>query len=234
MIVALFLFMPFQSETSEIVDSDLCPSVSPFNYIALSLTWTPGFCFQNEKCINLPVNRWTIHGTWPSNYAAPSPSYCCIAPDAEERVIQKFSHQLNKYWKGMGRSNTEFWNYEWNKHGTCGYGSRKLFGQLNYFQSTLLLFHAIDLDSSLSRKLILPHKFGLLSVYSLEHIRASLMSEYGKRVKFGCRNVQMHISGTSNFLKEIIFCFDKHKLRQINCVGKDFKCDGKFVHYVKY
>ncbi|RWS21172.1 ribonuclease Oy-like protein [Leptotrombidium deliense] len=216
------------------VNNELCPKTSPFDYIVLSLAWSPGYCFHNAKCKNTPENRWTIHGTWPTNIFQPHPHYCCVQPDLDQKVINNLIDGLNKYWPSCVKRNEEFWQHEWNKHGTCSYGSPMLSGQQNYFTGTLKLYHYINLNAGLQTLRITPHSFGRKSAYALEQIRFALFQIYGKRVTFSCRRVKTYAKRKSQILHEIFFCFDKYTMRLINCMGKDDgRCSQKEIHYIK-
>ncbi|ODN41819.1 T2 family ribonuclease [Piscirickettsia litoralis] len=119
-----------------------------FGYYAFAQTWLPEFCVQNpqkDSCKNLPTAsttaiKLTIHGLWPNYDEGGYPSYCSNSPgcsagqkakDCKIDINSSTESQLNTYMPGGSGG---FWQYEWEKHGTCS-----ALDQDTYFQEALKL-----------------------------------------------------------------------------------------------
>jgi len=113
----------------------------------LAYSWTPGFCYENKNkypgCIEPEdywLNHFTIHGLWPQYITTGYPQFCT---DEQFDILVPPSIGINSmatYWPNVKSSSTsnpdydDFWQHEWDKHGTCSELS-----QTNYFNYTIEL-----------------------------------------------------------------------------------------------
>lgn len=61
--------------------STSCQRPGKFDEARLALQWSPGICFNiiNKSCV-VNVDRFTIHGLWPSKVGGNDPQNCCNKP----------------------------------------------------------------------------------------------------------------------------------------------------------
>ncbi|GAB1219047.1 hypothetical protein ENUP19_0011G0047 [Entamoeba nuttalli] len=109
-------------------DFAMCSSNScavSYDYLLLVETWPGQFC--HSKCCDLPKTTmalkpgFTLHGWWP-NFVSGYPS-CCKSPYTDAQVSKmiendpEFMEALSYNWASL--SKCKFFNYEYDKHGTC-------------------------------------------------------------------------------------------------------------------
>jgi len=95
---------------------------------------------EEEKCYYLSLlktgDRWHIHGLWPQYTENSYPTFC----KKVEFDINKLSSilpELNEYWYSQDEKPDEFWQHEWEKHGSCMFQEMD---ELQYFSTTLGLY----------------------------------------------------------------------------------------------
>lgn len=59
-----------------------CP-VEQYDYDLLAFRWTPTLCLKKECVSN--VERWQIHGLWPTFFNGSWPSFCCKDSDHDKK-----------------------------------------------------------------------------------------------------------------------------------------------------
>ncbi|RWS28695.1 ribonuclease Oy-like protein [Leptotrombidium deliense] len=231
-VITLFLFLIESNFAANDLNVKACPKVN-FDYISLALNWGPGLCFLNQKCQKPFDNKWTIHGTWPSNERGRPPQNCCFLRFLDDNVIKQLYSKLNEAWPSLYGSDEKFWQHEWEKHGTCAFASKQLQGQANYFGESLRLYKSIDINGWLAKHSIVPQPLGERSVYPLEAIRSALSESHGGRVRFSCGRVDGRISNRIPLLQEVHLCFDKVTLQAVDCVrNDDHECGKRNVHFI--
>jgi hypothetical protein len=86
--------------------------------------WTVGM----QLCPH--ADEWTLHGLWPNTDA-------CTEKEFDPRAISSIKLTLEAKWSscyGTGAGNEDFWQHEWQKHGTCSG-----MDELTYFNTALAL-----------------------------------------------------------------------------------------------
>jgi len=123
--------------------------------------------------------------------------------------VSDIEDDLKKYWKSY-KGNTQFWDHEWTKHGTCCSDVSQLSSVPDFFKTTLGLRQQHDIATTLSNKGITPSDS---KTYSYQEI-ASALSSLGKgnAPLLGCTR-----SGGVQYIHEISFCLSK--------TLEDIKCD---------
>jgi ribonuclease I len=117
--------------------ADTAGESSMFDFYVYSMTYQPEFCRENSERFtgcHHPQQYWegqlTIHGLWPQRIDGTWPSECTserlrdqfyISPEDASNSIMP---ELEEKWPNIkadsnSRSHTEFWEHEWDKHGTC-------------------------------------------------------------------------------------------------------------------
>lgn len=131
-----------------------------FDYFTLAVSWSPGYAYKQlrtGKRINAKKIRpsWIIHGLWPSMFRG-SPMPTCGRTDIyfnrNRLVANKILNKLEKNWYTIldkqYSDNKKFWEYEFNKHGSCATRSSVIGDDVNYFGRTLELFSQLSIDTT--------------------------------------------------------------------------------------
>ncbi|KAG9091901.1 ribonuclease T2-like, partial [Ceratobasidium sp. 370] len=177
------------------VQRDLCCFNAPGGQFLLTQFW------DFSPAVG-PSDAWTIHGLWPDHCDGTYDANC--APERElyniTAVLQKSGHQnllnfMNKYWLNNNGTNEEFWEHEYNKHGTCistlepqcfKKTAREPFPELTtYVSKTIELYQASELPTFkwLKSKGIVP---STTATYNLTQIQNALASKTGFIPTVGC------------------------------------------------
>ncbi|XP_020409186.1 ribonuclease S-2 [Prunus persica] len=112
------------------------------------------FCknINGKGCNILPLPRiFTIHGLWPSNFTHRH------KPCINEASNDELRADLELSWRSFisGRSNMDFWEYEYNKHGKC---SDDKFSQTQYFDRARSLWKQYKPHALFSNRSLEPGK----------------------------------------------------------------------------
>lgn len=87
---------------------------------------------------------WSIHGLWPQYSENSYPKYCKKI-DFDIKKLDTIIDRLNAVWYSNQEPNAEFWQHEWEKHGTCMFDNMDEF---EYFQKVIDLYKtAIETNS---------------------------------------------------------------------------------------
>ena len=86
---------------------------------------------------------WHIHGLWPQYNNNSYPSFCRqVKFDINE--LRTILPDMEKYWYSTENPDTQFWEHEWEKHGSCMFNGMDEF---EYFNTALKLYtSALKLD----------------------------------------------------------------------------------------
>jgi len=183
-----------------------------------------------------PGTTWfTLHGLWPNYYNTSYPEYCTGTPlfDGTPYQLTKthaLTFPLRQYWPTLlpDRSTEWFWEYEYNKHGTCASSLPALNTQQKYLQAALSLRGTHDLAQVLRAQGIVPRDD---ASYSVQYIKDVVRSVYGADPVIGCNTDR---STKLPVLVEIGLCVAKN-LTFTNCSaatyakGLQLKCSGYVV-----
>jgi len=117
------------------------------NIYLFAYSWTQGFCYQNKNkypgCLEPEdywLNHFTIHGLWSQYPTTGYPQFCDDEPFDKLVPINIGMSEMTTYWPNVKSNSTnnenydDFWQHEWDKHGTCSGLS-----QINYFNYTINL-----------------------------------------------------------------------------------------------
>lgn len=100
---------------------------------------------------------FTVHGLWPNKFTGWHPANCNQRdPDYEfekENVSEAVQNEMNCEWQSYKNNTTNegFWEWEWEKHGTCALIFFKTWGDFDspqdaYFTTTMELNNQYDLN----------------------------------------------------------------------------------------
>jgi ribonuclease T2 len=86
-------------------------------------------------------STWTLHGLWPEW------AQDCKGTPFSEKALEPIRPEMESLYRScpeFGKTNLDFWDHEWSKHGTC-YAQRWNQTQVEYFVK------ALDLREELSK-----------------------------------------------------------------------------------
>nr|BAA24018.1 ribonuclease precursor [Nicotiana alata] len=185
----------------------LSPIYGTFEYMQLVLQWPTAFC-HTTACTIIPTN-FTIHGLWPDNVSTML-NYCEGRKNKYDSITDdKRKSDLYEHWpdliidKADCLDHQNFWEHEYNKHGTCCLPS---YNQEQYFNLALALKDKFDLLTSLRSHGIIPG-----TQYTVQRINRTI-----KAVTQGYPNLSC-TKGITMELLEIGICFDSRVKKVIDC-----------------
>ncbi|CAI0446358.1 unnamed protein product [Linum tenue] len=195
-----------------------------FDFFYLVMQWPPAFCNQpGARCKPRIPRTFTIHGMWPQTNSGGSPQDCPGAvPDVRRsgQVDEATLGLMDRQWPNLkrvrrGNGNSQFWTYEWNKHGTCSGWSLQ-----SYFRATVDRASGVDLLRELRSNGIQPDN----QLYARNRFRNAL-GRYSAVIS--CNNVRRRRT-ISKQIHEIWLCVHKDGSRIFPCArGTRFRnCGG--------
>ncbi|KAJ5155608.1 hypothetical protein N7492_008411 [Penicillium capsulatum] len=147
-----------------------------------------------------PDDSWTIHGLWPDycsggfdQFCDPSRKYSNISLILVDSGRGDLLEYLSEYWKDFRGDDSNLWQHEWNKHGTCvstleTHCYEDYIPQqevVDYFDKTAEVFKTLPSYEFLAAAGILPsHQ----QTYDLADIESALEQAHGAPVSVRCRN----------------------------------------------
>ncbi|KAF8681259.1 SNF2 family N-terminal domain [Rhizoctonia solani] len=182
------------------VQEDLCCFNAPGGQFLLTQFW------DFSPAVG-PKDSWTIHGLWPDHCdgsydanCAPERELFNITTVLEQSGQQKLLKYINQYWLNNNGTNEEFWEHEYNKHGTCistlepqcfKKSSKNQFPELvTYMTKTVELFQDLPTYKWLKAKGIVP---STTTTYTLAQIQQAVAAKTGFIPTVGC-NKQGYLS----------------------------------------
>nr|BAA24017.1 ribonuclease [Nicotiana alata] len=184
----------------------LSPVYGTFDQLQLVLTWPPSFC-HGKPCTRIPKN-FTIHGLWPDEQHG-------MLNDCGETFTKlrepREKKELDDRWPDLKRSRSDaqdvqsFWEYEYNKHGTC---CTELYDQAAYFDLAKNLKDKFDLLRNLKNEGIIPG-----STYTVDEIAEAIRAVTQAYPNLNCVGDPQKILE----LSEIGICFDRGATKVITC-----------------
>ncbi|KAL3317153.1 Ribonuclease T2 [Cichlidogyrus casuarinus] len=127
-----------------------------WDYMVFSQEWPPTFCM--DKQCKIAKKDFNIHGLWPSKYSHEQVSDCQGAPPFDAQNLIPIRSKLDLEWSDLfGKSDpTQFWEHEWDKHGTCAIEDDKIKTELNYFGVGLAIKQQVDTLNHLAKIQVTP------------------------------------------------------------------------------
>nr|ADZ74121.1 self-incompatibility associated ribonuclease S1 [Prunus pseudocerasus] len=191
----------------------LCFIMSTGSYVYFQFVqqWPPTNCRVRIKrpCSNpRPLQYFTIHGLWPSNYSNPTkPSNCNGSQFDTRKVSPKMRIKLKKSWPDVESGNdTRFWKDEWNKHGTC---SEERLNQMQYFERSHDMWLSYNITEILKNASIVPHP---TQTWTYSDIVSPIKTATGRTPTLRCKQDKK-----TQLLHEVVFCYEYNALKQIDC-----------------
>lgn len=208
-----------------------------FDMLLLVRTWPPTFCEQlreqREECTALPLQEFTLHGVWPEYSSGGWPQYCATtaaedsfttAKEAENNNYQRESSapksiypgidgeddddgKIRCEWPSFHGSTQNFWDHEWDKHGTCA--APLLGNRSEFFKTAMHLHDQFNLNRLFRSQGIWPVGNSQGMFESTEAARA-IKQEWGVTPRLACHK---------GSLAEVWICLDLD-LNLIECPRK--------------
>jgi len=180
-----------------------------YDYFTLSEQWGVTFC-RIQDCRATNPRRFSIHGFWPTTPEPPYPAYCRdvnFSPSA----IASLEDELNSEWPSYNPdgTNEEFWEYEYDKHGSCSLDNTLTNTQLKYFQQSLNLHETYNIDDVLNASGIVASDTKMYSKTELNNI---FRAAWGVIPTMDCSTV-----GGKPLLYEVRPCFTKAAMKPMDC-----------------
>ncbi|XP_014680659.1 PREDICTED: ribonuclease Oy-like isoform X3 [Priapulus caudatus] len=194
-----------------------------WDYLTYAQFWPTSDCIHLNSTgvpckIPEKTKSWTVHGLWPTHTGTIGPGYCNDSWPFNVSLLKTIESDLLVRWPSYEteKPETNLWNHEWIKHGTCAASLPSLRGELNYFTTGLKLNKDTSLESVLAAGGIVPTKDSSIQ-YELSDIESAIRKGLGTSGNILCA-WEKHTK--LNHLYSIEICLDKN-LTYIDCpVGK--------------
>jgi ribonuclease T2 len=203
---------------------DDCP-VQPFDYLLLVFRWAPSVCLAGPCVANYP-QQWVIHGLWPNFWDGSWPQFCCKPDKFDVKKVKAIEPQLLANWPNLlpKKSADSLWAHEWEKHGTCSTQSKKLVGEMNYFNSTLTLYNGYPVQKWLADAGINPNNG---TVITESNFLSVIRKHIPNSIEIHCESVK----GTSKmYIDSVSICLDKTSLTPIDCPSSKDTCKSGLIY----
>eukprot|EP01112_Ceratiomyxa_fruticulosa_P014232 TRINITY_DN405_c0_g1_i3.p1 TRINITY_DN405_c0_g1~~TRINITY_DN405_c0_g1_i3.p1 ORF type:complete len:225 (+),score=30.25 TRINITY_DN405_c0_g1_i3:106-780(+) len=120
-----------------------------FDFFLFVQDWPVSFCDTTTCQTNKITEQFGIHGLWPQNKDGSYPSYCS-GSNFSLNAIKSLLPILDNAWYSLTGNNSDFWDHEWTKHGTCAVEG-PITDQYSFFDNTLNLFNLYNITDILQR-----------------------------------------------------------------------------------
>lgn len=199
-----------------------CSTNYKFDYVQLTLMWSPGACATSpQECKKIQDRHFTVHGMWPTKRGTREPAFCCFDNNFDFNALKPILPELDEFWYSYIDTNSRsFWSHEWMKHGTCSRDVKQLVGELSYFGTTLKMAKSLDILGELAKAGIVPNKDD--KSYSSDQIVKVLTSSIsdGKAIQIDC---DYEHDQPIPVLTGLNFCYDSN-LTPADCPDMKNKC----------
>ena len=212
--------------------SSLAPAVSArtiptVQFYMLSLYWPQTTCEQHRAetgagCRIPPaVTGWTVHGLWAQ--AVPVHPQNCSGPPLNLAELLPARPALLRLWPEVYADSavSQFWQHEWEKHGTCTVAAGDATSQLDYFVRALELALMYDPGAALRELGFEPRP----TPYSTGALLAALTALLPRRAIVKCERLP---GAPRPLLSELRVCLDR-QWRPADCYpadGTEIRSDG--------
>ncbi|RFU31258.1 hypothetical protein B7463_g5050, partial [Scytalidium lignicola] len=190
-----------------------------------------------------PINSWTVHGLWPDHCDGSFDQNCDSrrAYKNISSILQQYGKTdllsyMNTFWKNDPNdgSDEEFWEHEWETHGTCistldttcysDYSPQEEVP--DFFQTAVNLFKTVDTYAFLADAGIVPSSS---ATYTAAEIQAAIRAAFGFEATIQC---------SSGALDEIWYSFDvlgsvvTGTFQPATPVGQSSSCSSSGIKYL--
>ncbi|KAI0229720.1 Ribonuclease 1 [Lamellibrachia satsuma] len=165
------------------------------------------------------VTTWSIHGLWPSRHKGESPSFCNRSAKFDPSAIRPIENLLLKFWPNLYTDEPllQFWEHEWNKHGTCAMVIPSLSSEYKYFNTGIKINNNLDVLGSLQKQGVVPKDD---STYPYTTFVMALKKAFGHTTLMGC---YYDVETKTQHIISLEVCFNK-QLQMIDCIPAGSTC----------
>nr|BAJ24883.1 self-incompatibility associated ribonuclease [Prunus persica] len=193
-------------------------SSGSYDYFQFVQQWPPTNCRVRVKrpCSNpRPLQYFTIHGLWPSNYSNPKmPSNCTGSQFKKQNLYPYMQSKLKISWPDVESGNdTKFWEGEWNKHGTC---SERTLNLMQYFQRSHAMWKSHNITEILKNASIVPHP---TKTWKYSDIESPIKRATKRTPVLRCKRDP--VQANTQLLHEVVFYYEYDALKLIDCNRTD-------------
>jgi len=182
-----------------------------FDFLLFAQVWPISGCIKweersDDNTCSLPNRKqWTVHGIWPTKNFTIGPLYCNRSVHFDFDTLKPILNDLELHWTNV-RANTEldnFWQHEWEKHGTCAMQLEVVNNEYKYFNKGLELNQKFPISQYLTEADILPG-----GLYRTEEIIDAVKNNIqGKNPALECEKMEEFLDPV---LTQIGICLDKN------------------------
>jgi len=182
-----------------------------FDFLLFAQVWPISGCIKweersDDNTCSLPNRKqWTVHGIWPTKNFTIGPLYCNRSVHFDFDTLKPILDDLELHWTNV-RANTEldnFWQHEWEKHGTCAMQLKMVNNEYKYFNKGLELNQKFPISQYLTEADILPG-----GLYRTEEIIDAVKNNIqGKSPALECEKMDEFLDPV---LTQIGICLDKN------------------------
>ena len=171
-----------------------------YDSYVMAVQWPNGYCEVKNcggKDSDVPANTMTIHGLWPSLKSGNRLKECTSGVKIKDDGSSLFS-SMKKYWPSFAKSNIDFWEHEYNKHGYCMAEEYGWSSYQNYFR------YVIDLHLRTYANLMtnaFPGKRGKITVTYEDMVN---------KVRNVIRSATINMKCTNEYITEFYFYLEKN------------------------
>ncbi|CAL2269093.1 unnamed protein product [Prunus armeniaca] len=191
-------------------------STGSYVYFQFVQQWPPTTCRLSSKPSNQhrPLQIFTIHGLWPSNYSNPRLPSNCIGSQFKGILSPQLRSKLKTSWPDVeGGNDTKFWEGEWNKHGTC---SEHTLNQMQYFERSYAMWMSYNITGVLKNASIVP---SATQTWTYSDIVSAIKTATQRTPLLRCKRDPARNKSLPNYqlLHEVVFCYEYKAKKQIDC-----------------
>lgn len=160
-----------------------------YDSYVFAVQWSNGFC-ESKGCGGketvIDRNTMTIHGLWPSLKSGKRLPECGGRQHVKEDG-SAIINRMKKVWPSLVKSNPEFWDHEYNKHGACvndemGWDRNDY---KKYFEFSINVFDQIGFANLIKKAF--PYSSGETVTVTYEEMKNAIQEVYNGAVfKMNC------------------------------------------------
>jgi ribonuclease T2 len=190
-----------------------------YDSYVMAVQWPNGYCKAKScggKDSGVPRNAMTIHGLWPSLKSGQMLKDCTSGVKVVDDGSSLFS-DMKTYWPSFAKSNKDFWEHEYNKHGHCmteekGWGSYK-----DYFR------YVIDLHVRTYKSLITNAFRGKTGEFVVNY------DDMKKNIRNVISGAIINMKCVSGYITEFYFYLEKNMTPSPNSKFSNSCKSGKLI-----
>jgi len=226
-ILAIIFYSTNEIECTEEIEKN---HSHKFDFLLFAQVWPISGCIEWEErkkdnTCSLPNRKqWTVHGIWPTKNFTIGPLYCNRSVHFDFDTLSPILDDLKLHWTNV-RANTKldnFWQHEWEKHGTCAMQLEVVNNEYKYFNKGLELNQEFPISQYLSEANIVPG-----GLYHTEEILDAVKKNIkGMNPALECEKVHEF---KEPVLTQISICLDK-KFQVTGCESTHGGIYGRCPH----